>query len=144
MGSALALGSGWALCMTAPAAAQQAYGPADVEETDGTAPETMLEARPCEEERRDDGTIVVCRELEEGERYMSPVPRPVDGNRGLRLPPDVSTLPPCIHNPPLQICMSGMGPRSRPVPMVDLTAIPEPLTDAEAALVFRAEDLPQD
>ena len=136
----LTLGAGWVLAAAGPARAQEVYGPSDEEETDGSAPTSMLEARPCEEEVRDDGTIIVCRELEDQERYMSPLPRPVDGNRGIFVPPDISTLPPCVHNPPWQFCASGLGPRTQPVPMVDLSAIPEPLSDEEAAQVFRADD----
>ena len=137
----LAVASGGMLWLTGPTNAQQSYGPTELEETDGSAPETMLEEKPCEDVVQEDGTIVVCRELDDGEEYMSPVPRPIDGNRGLRLPPDVSTLPPCVHAPPLQFCASGLGAPSRPIPMVDFGAFPEPLTPAEAARVYRAEDL---
>ena len=86
----------------------------------------------CEEEVREDGTIVVCRELPESERYMSPLPRPVQSDR--RHVPGL-TDPPCW--------MRGLGPPScirvgyvPPYPpLIDVSAFPEPLSAEEAAAV---------
>ena len=117
-----------------PAGAQATYGPPGPEAADTDRPETdipLLEAERCEETVRADGTIVVCRELPETERYLSPIPRAVRSDRriitGL-------TDPPCWVTNPGPGCIR-MGWAPEPVLMVDLAAIPEPLDENEAARV---------
>ncbi|MFB0613008.1 hypothetical protein [Aurantiacibacter poecillastricola] len=116
--------------------AQEVYGPVQDEETrrDDT-PVPLVEPERCEEGLREDGSIVVCREVEEPERYMSPLPRPVEVRinqlDGLREPPCwVTGKKPCMR-------IGSVPPYP---PMVDTTAFPEPLSEEEAAAVFAAED----
>ena len=125
----------------APVAAQDVYGPSLKVEFDDDVAVVLADPKICEDEVQDSDTIVVCRERIESERYMSPVPRPVDGNRGLMLPPDVSTLPPCVHAPPLSLCPK-LGSSPPPVPMVDTTAFPEPLSPQDADRVIAVEAEP--
>ncbi len=132
----LGLGTGWVLAGAGAASARQVYGPTEFGMSDGSAPESMLEARPCEEGAQEDGTIVVCRELEDPERYMSVLPRAVEVHvnqlDGLREPPCwVTGRWPC----------GRVGYAPPPIYLIDLDAIPEALTDAEAAQVMRAEDM---
>ena len=121
-----------------PASAQDSYGPGDVETDDAREePVPLTEARPCadtlgEEQVREDGAIVVCRELPDSERYMSPLPRPVQSDTrhvpGLTDPPCWVTQgesPGCIR----------IGRVPPYPPLIDLTAFPEPLSEEEAAKV---------
>ena len=86
-----------------------------------------------------EGAIVVCGRRDETEDYVSVIPPPIDMYGDVREPVDVSTLPPCIHAPPLSWCAKGVGgPMERTV-MVDVTAFPVPLDAAEAAAVSRAD-----
>lgn len=119
----------------APAGAQEVYGPSDfASEADGDEPVPLVEPEPCEEEVREDGAIVVCRELPEAERYMSPLPRPVEVYHndvgGLREPPCwVTGKPGCIR----------MGYVPPYPPLVDTTAFPEQLSEEEAAAITAVE-----
>lgn len=116
----------------AAANAQEVYGPSDfASEADGDEPVPLVEAEPCEEEVREDGAIVVCRELPESERYMSPLPRPVQSDR--RHVPGL-TDPPCwVTNPGPGCIRFGSVPPYPP--LIDMTAFPEPLSAQEAAAV---------
>lgn len=128
-----ALGATWALGAPGTAEAQQVYGPTEFGMSDGSAPEAMRDATPCENEVQEDGTILVCRELEDPERYMSVLPREVEVHinqlDGLRDPPCwITGAWPC----------GRIGGAPPPIYLIDLDAIPEALTDVEAAQVRRA------
>ena len=115
------------------AQAQQTYGPADpARRADDDEPVPLVEPETCKEEVREDGAIVVCRELTDSQRFMSPLPRPVQSDR--RHVPGL-TDPPCWKlglGPPSCIRMGSVPPYP---PLIDTTAFPEPLTAAEAAAV---------
>ncbi|KLE34427.1 hypothetical protein AAW00_09395 [Aurantiacibacter luteus] len=85
------------------------------------------------------GDIVVCGQRDETEDYVSVIPPPVDMYGDVREPVDVSTLPPCIHAPPLSWCAKGIGGPVERAVMVDMTAFPAPLPVEEAAAVSRAD-----
>ena len=128
------------LAIVAPAiqaSAQEVYGPADFPSESGAdEPVPLLEPELCEEDIREDGAIVVCRELPDAERYMSPLPRPVQSDR--RHVPGL-TDPPCwVYGlgPPSCIRMGYVPPYP---PMIDTTAFPEPLSEEEAAAVSAIE-----
>ncbi|MCB2066965.1 MAG: hypothetical protein KDE15_10040 [Erythrobacter sp.] len=126
-----------ALCSHA-ASAQQAYGPAapaSEEEDDGPVP--LVEAQPCDEDIREDGAIVVCRELPDSQRYMSPLPKPVESDR-----PVIPGLtdPPCwVENPSGGICIRFGSVPEYPI-LVDLTQYPEPLSEEDASHVSVAPE----
>lgn len=87
--------------------------------------------------------IVVCRQLEDPERFRvaSPTERAYAAGR---MPPDpIPSAPHLLGLPSCEEvqCMA-VGRTPPPIYIIDLTAIPEALTPEEAALVFRAEDLP--
>lgn len=112
---------------------QEVYGPSDfASEASGEEPVPLAEPEPCEEEVREDGAIVVCRELPESERYMSPLPRPVEVHIN-----DVDGLrqPPCWVNDPKPPGCFRFGYVPPYPPLIDMTAFPEPLSAQEAAAV---------
>ena len=116
--------------------APRSYGPSDfASEAEADAPNPLIEPEPCEEEVRDDGVIVVCRELPESERYMSPLPRPVQSDR--QIIPGL-TDPPCWVVPRGTVCVR-MGSVPEYPPLVDLSVYPEPLSEEDAALVSEIE-----
>lgn len=118
------------------ASARQTYGPADpAAQGDEQVPVPLVEAQPCEEDIREDGAIVVCRELPDSERYMSPLPKPVASDRAVI--PGL-TDPPCWVESRGGVCIRFGSVPEYPV-LVDLTRYPEPLSEEEAALVSRAE-----
>lgn len=86
------------------------------------------------------GEIVVCAPDPDEYRVTSPVEDAIANDEaaddGVPRAPDVSGLAPCDDS-----CIR-MGPMPRQVHLIDLSAIPEPLTQEEAARVFRAEDGP--
>lgn len=86
---------------------------------------------PCVEERAaaDPDTIVVCEEKAETQRYMSPIPRPVDGDRGAPRAPDLFGIPPCES---YQVC-TRFGNVPPPAIMVDFDALPETPEGSPAA-----------
>lgn len=90
------------------------------------------------------GEIVVCAPGEEVPRVESPTQEAIRKDERPRdsIPraPDVFGLPPCDA---YAFC-SKVGRTPTPPLLIDLEALPEPLTPEEAALVFRAEDLPAD
>lgn len=135
-----------ALLVAAQAQAQeqppQVYGPADpASEVDPDADVPLVEAEPCEQEVREDGAIVVCRELPDSERYMSPLPKPVESDRTVI--PGL-TDPPCWVEPRGGVCIR-IGSVPEYPPLIDLSAFPEPLSEEEAAAVsvIEAEDEPE-
>lgn len=112
------------------------YGPADpARETDPATDNPLIEAEPCEQDIREDGVIVVCRELPDSERYMSPLPRPVESDRTVI--PGL-TEPPCWVEPRGGVCIR-IGSVPEYPPIIDLSAFPEPLSEEDAAAVRTIE-----
>ena len=120
--------------LAVPAAAQTVYGP-DTEAQEPSAEPPRREAKPCDETVSQEGAIIVCRELPESERYMSPVPKPVESDR--RIIPGLND-PPCWVTNPGPGCIR-VGWKPEPALIVDVTAFPEKLSEADAARVFAAE-----
>ncbi|QZH76303.1 MAG: hypothetical protein JY451_07140 [Erythrobacter sp.] len=126
----------------APAHAQQVYGPAEEFEGEEDTPNPLQEIQPCETQAQEENVILVCRELTESERYMSPLPKPVQSDRAII--PGL-TDPPCwVSNPAAEGTMGCMrfGYVPPPAIIVDLTQFPEPLAEADAALVSEVEAEP--
>ena len=106
--------------------------------------ESVLDrSEECAPDEMQPDVIVVCRDLTEAEDQtqaaMSPLPAPVQSDRNL-----IGGLreQPCwIKKTPGVLC-ARVGARPRQVILIDLDTIPEALTEEEAALVFRMEDLP--
>ena len=117
--------------LASPASAQDVYGPSEREVERG---QVRREVRACEDTVQQDGAIIVCRQVENAERYLSPLPREVDPQ--IRILPGFEP-PPCENNL-LSFC-GGIGRPPPPPAKVDLDAIPDALTDAEAAAVVRAD-----
>ena len=88
--------------------------------------------------------IIVCRERldPESQRLQSPTERTYANDEMPRDPipnaPYVLGLPECG----VEVTCHRIGRTPPPIYIIDLSKIPEPLTPEEAALVFRAEDLP--
>lgn len=117
------------------ALAQQVYGPSEGFEGDADTPVPIVEEEPCETQAQEDGVILVCRELTDSERYMSPIPKPVESDRAII--PGL-TDPPCwVTNPGPGCIRFGWAPE--PAIMVDLSVFPEPLSSEEAAQVVEVE-----
>ena len=119
--------------MASGAGAQDVYGPTDfASEGANEEPVPLVEPEPCEEEVREDGAIVVCRELPDAERYMSPLPKPVEVHVN-----DIDGLrrPPCWVNEPRPPGCFRIGSVPPYPPLIDTTAFPEPLSAEEAAAV---------
>jgi len=89
------------------------------------------------------GEIVACPSDPEEFRVESPTE---EANRNGESMPDGIPRAPDVHGlPPCEVvgCMR-VGRTPEPPLLIDLDALPHPLTPEEAALVFRAEDLPAD
>ena len=134
--------------LASPAAAQPAATgdePRTAEQFIETAREvySVIErAEPCAAPVGDE--IVVCRQVldPESQAMPSPTERAYANDE---MPPDpipnapnVFGLPPCKA---YTFC-AKVGRAPPPIYIIDLSKIPEALTPEEAALVFRAEDLP--
>ena len=90
--------------------------------------------------------IVVCRQLEDPDKHrlLSPTER---AQAAGEMPPDpVPSAPDVFGLPPCSASMfcTRVGRAPPPIYIIDLSKIPEPLTPEEAALVFRAEDAPEE
>ena len=129
------------------AAAQTGEGeaPRTAEQFIETARETYSvkqEPAPCRTPVGNE--IVVCRERldPESQRLQSPTERAYANDEMPRDPipnaPYVLGLPECG----VEVTCHRIGRTPPPSYIIDLSKIPEPLTPGEAALVFRAEDLP--
>ncbi len=134
MSRILAVGVLFSTTLASSAIAQDTYGPVDAVDVERDTPLPLVEEQPCETETQEDGVILVCRELTDSERYLSPLPKPVESDRaiipGLNDPPCwVTGAPNCIR----------FGWVPEPAIMVDVTAFPEPLTTEEAARVSAIE-----
>lgn len=146
LGRAAAFAAATAACLAAPAGRAQ-EGAAD----DTLTAEQMIEVareewrtvhpRGCPVAKP--GEIVVCKEDDEKFEVESSVDEAIREGRpvpdGLPRAPYVMGLPECG----VEVTCHRMGRTPEPVLMIDLAAIPHPLTPEEAALVFRAEDMPQ-
>ena len=90
------------------------------------------------------GEIVVCPSDPDEFRVESPTDEAIRKGEsvpdGIPRAPDVFGLPPCEA---YAFC-SRVGRTPEPPLLIDLDALPHPLTPEEAALVFRAEDVPDD
>lgn len=124
-----------ALVMLVPVAAWAQEREFDLEDyREIRAPRTA-----CGDVASDEGDIVVCGTRDETEDYASVIPPPVDMYGDVREPVDVSTLPPCVHAPPLSWCAKGIGGPVEQAVMVDVTGFPAPLPPGQAAAVSRAD-----
>jgi hypothetical protein len=148
LGRAVAFAATAAACLAAPVGRAQ-----DQAADDDPTAEEMIEVarevwgspgmrRRCPAPRADE--IVVCATNPDELRVESPTDEAIrKGERPPGRQPNAAHLfdpPPCV--PSLLTLCSKVG-RTPPRPAaVDLTGLPEPLTPEEAALVFRAEDLP--
>ncbi|KRA81449.1 hypothetical protein [Altererythrobacter sp. Root672] len=126
--------------------------PASAQETDSEpTAEEMIEAareayRPPGLMRRcpvgEPGEIVVCATDPDAYRVESSTDQAIRTGEPVadRVPraPDVFGIPPCKSQ---TVCIKG-GWVPPQVHLIDLSAIPVPLTEEEAAMVFRAEDGP--
>ena len=154
-GQGVALAVALGLCVASPARAQSdAASPAPA--APRTAEQFIETAREAYSVR-ERAEVVVCPESVGNEIVVCATPdRPNDQSlpspteranaAGERPPdripdaPDVFGLPPCSA---YQFC-SKVGRAPPPIFIIDLAALPEALTPEEAALVFRAEDLPRE
>ena len=132
---------GLALLVAPSAAAAQDYGPQLADPDEGKP--VLTEAEPCEETVQEDGVIVVCRELPESERYLSPIRKPVESDRrtipGMTDPPCWVTNPAALGTP--SCIRFGWVPE--PAIMVDTTAFPEELSEEVKARIVVVDD-PED
>jgi hypothetical protein len=119
--------------------AQEVYGPSVEFEGEEDTPNPLEEIQQCETQPQEDGVILVCRELTDSERYRSPIPREVQSDRVII--PGL-TDPPCWVVPRGGVCIR-FGYAPEPAIMVDVTAFPEPLDEADAALVSEIEADPE-
>lgn len=134
------------LLLAAPAAAQEgSYGPA-LESPADTAT-ALANARQywsasprerpseCDEANPDPDTIVVCREWEDGEKYLFDRPVRADTEvtgSGAPRAPDVFGMAPCSS---YTVCV-GFGSVPPPAFMVDFATLPETPADSEAARLY--------
>lgn len=105
--------------------------------------ESLLETpEDCAPDAMQPDVIVVCRDITEAEEQtreaMSVLPKPVQSDR--RVFYGIAD-PPCWISNPGGACIRG-GWAPPPIYLIDLDAIPEALSEEEAALVYRYEDLP--
>ena len=88
------------------------------------------------------GEIVVCAPDPERYRVSSPIEDSIAADQpvpdGLPRAPNVFGIPPCEE---MGGCIK-FGAPPPPTPLIDLEALPHPLTPEEAAYVFRAGDAP--
>ena len=142
---AVAFAAAAAACLAASAGRAQ-----EREAGDGLTAEEMIEVareewqspelRGCPEAKP--GEIVVCEPDTEDFRVESPTDEAIRNGEpmpdGVPRAPNVFGLPPCSS---YSFC-SRVGRTPEPPLLIDLAALPHPLSSEEAALVFRAEDLP--
>jgi len=146
LGKAVAFAAATAACLAAAAGRAQ-----DREADDKLTAEEMIEVareewrspnlRGCPEPKP--GEIVVCKSDDKEFRTESSTDEAIREGRpvpdGMPRAPYVMGLPECG----VEVECHRMGRAPAPVLMIDLAAIPHPLTPEAAALVFRAEDMPQ-
>ena len=145
LGKAVAFAIATAACLAAPASRAQEHEA----ENDLTAEEMIevareewrtVEPKGCPEAKP--GEIIVCKPNSEEFRVESPTDEAIRKGEpmpdGIPRAPNVFGLPPCKS---YTFC-TRMGRTPEPPLIIDLAALPHPLTPEEAALVFRAEDVP--
>jgi len=131
----------------APAVAQSGANPRTAEQFIETArevysaPEAEPEPERCATPVGNE--IVVCAPRDEpsDQRLASPTER---ARANDEVPPDPIPDAPYVLGLPecgVEVVCHRVGKAPPPIYIIDLSAIPEPLTPEEAALVFRAEDL---
>lgn len=128
-----------------PVAAQDSYGPTVESPADAEA--AMANARQywsatprerpseCDVVNPDPDTIVVCREWEDGERYLFERPTRADTEvtgSGAPRAPDVFGMAPCSS---YTVCI-GFGSVPPPAYMVDFASLPETPANSEAARLY--------
>lgn len=134
------------LVLGTPVAAQDgSYGPTVESAADAEA--AMANARQywsstprerpgeCDEVDPDPDTIVVCREWEDGEKYLFERPTRADTEvtgSGAPRAPDVFGMAPCSS---YTVCV-GFGSVPTPAYMIDFTTLPETPTDSDAARLY--------
>jgi hypothetical protein len=145
LGKAVAFAAATAACLAAPAGRAQ-----EREAEDSLTAEEMIEV--AREEWRTvepkgcpvakPGEIVVCKPGDEEFRVESPIDEAIREGKpvpdGLPRAPYVMGLPECG----VEVECHRIGRTPTAPLIIDLAALPHPLTPEEAALVFRAEDLP--
>jgi hypothetical protein len=146
LGKAIALAVAAAACCTASGGRAQ-----EREAEPAPTAEEMIEIareewrspnlRRCPEARP--GEIVVCKPDTEEFRVESSLDEAIREGRpvsdGIPRAPYVLGLPECG----VEVACHRVGRTPEPVLMIDLAALPYPLSPEEAALVYRAEDLPR-
>jgi hypothetical protein len=145
---AIALASALGACLAAgPGMAQEQAAAATLTAEQMIEVERELYGSPDLREpcaRPNPGEIVVCHTEPEDFRVESPTEAALrNGERPPGMPPNAAHLfdpPPCV--PSLLTFCGKFGRAPKAPAIVDLTALPEPLTAEEAALVFRADDWP--
>jgi len=139
----------------APPAAAQSEEPSPASEAPRTAEqfiETAREFYSVVEDPREacaapvGNEIVVCAEKEDPDTFRvdSPTERAIAA--GERPPDPIPTAPYVFGLPEcgVEVTCHRMGRAPPPVYIIDFSTIPVALTPEEAALVFRAEDLPHE
>ncbi|MES2699298.1 MAG: hypothetical protein V4647_06785 [Pseudomonadota bacterium] len=89
----------------------------------------------CDEVDPDPDTIVVCREWEDGEKYLFERPTRADTEvtgSGAPRAPDVFGMAPCSS---YTVCV-GFGSVPTPAYMIDFTTLPETPADSDAARLY--------
>ena len=110
--------------------AQEAYGPGENAMEDGALPS-------CDDLPPDEDTIVVCSELVDPETVMSVIPPEPDLSSGDIPRAPALAEPPCWITGNKTLCIRrGKVPEFPP--LIDMTAFPEQLSEAEAAQVMQA------
>ena len=145
LGKAVALAATIAACLAAPegrAQEREAESELTADDMIEVAREEWrtVEPKGCPEAKP--GEILVCKPGDEEFRVESSIDEAIREGEpvsdGLPRAPYVMGLPECG----VEVECHRMGRAPVPVLMIDLAAIPYPLTPEEAALVFRAEDMP--
>ncbi len=100
------------------------------------------EREPCPEATGSE--IVVCRTLEDPEQFRVASPTERAYANGERPPDPIPSAPYVLGLPEcgVEVTCHRVGTAPPPIYIIDLKAIPEPLTPEEATYVYRAEDRP--
>jgi len=137
------------LGLAAPAAAQDAQAapePRSAEDFIARAREvyTVREPgpEPCPEATA--AEIIVCKPYAEDDSQRLPSPTERARAAGDKPPDPIPDAPYVLGLPEckVEVVCHRMGRAPPPIYIIDLEAIPEPLTPEQAARVFRAEDVP--
>jgi hypothetical protein len=140
---AVAVATALAACAAAlPAPAQETADPRTAEEMIEVARDEWRSPNLQRCPEAQPGEIVVCAEDDAKFRVESPIDEAIRKGEpvpdGIPRAPYVLGLPECG----VEVVCHRIGRAPEPPLMIDLTALPNALPPEEAALVFRAEDLP--